>query len=317
VRRFVARLLRSHAHEIAFTANTSDGLSAVASGLNWRKGDIVLTLKSDFPANIYPWLNLARHGVDVHYIERKKGRFSVTDIEKALRPGTRMLSVSSVDFISGFACDLEALGEFCHTKGILFCVDAMQSLGVMPMDVKRFQIHFLAAGAYKWLLGGLGCGILFISDEMMDLLHPDRVGWKSVRNEEDFTSLHFELKTDALQFEPGILNVPGIYALGASLELILEVGVENIFTRVRSLIDLLVQGLKRRKLGLATPMGNGGRSGILSFHPSSRPGALFQFFRTQRIHVSLRDKKIRLSPHFYNNQDDVDRFFRVLDRFAT
>lgn len=315
VRGLASQLIKAAPEEIAFTGNTSEGLSTVAAGLQWKKGDSILLPRPEFPANVYPWMNLERQDVNVHFFDREDGRFDIGKIEKVLVPGTRLLSVSSVDFATGYHCDLEALGDYCRKKGILLCVDAIQSLGVVPMDVKRYGIHFLAAGGHKWLLSTMGCGFLYISGEADALLHPSRVGWKSVAEEEDFFRVHFDLKPDALRFEPGSMNVAGIYALGAAMDLIMEVGVENIFRRITALNDALVLGLQDRNERIVTPLGPGERSGIVSFVPSSDPKVLYDHLSQEHMAVSLRKDMIRLSPHFYNNMDDIHRFFEVLDRF--
>jgi selenocysteine lyase/cysteine desulfurase len=261
-------------------------------------------------------MNLERHGVEVHFFERNGGKFDSRVIEKALRPGARLLSVSSVDFATGYHCDLEALGDFCRKKGLLFCVDAIQSLGIVPMDVKECGIHFLAAGSHKWLLSTMGCGILYISGDANSLLHPSRVGWKSVTDEEDFFRIHFDLKPDALRFELGTMNVTGIYALGAAMELLLEVGVEPIFAHVLALNDYLIQGLQDRDQRVITPLNAGARSGIVSFEPSCDPRPLYHYLTQERVVVSLRNTIIRISPHFYNTREDMDRFLDVFDRFS-
>ena len=315
VRHLFAELIHAKPDEIAFVGNTSEGLSAVAAGLEWKRGEGVLIPKPDFPANIYPWLNLKRRGIEVHFFERREGRFGVEDVEKALRPGIRLLSVSTVDFATGFLCDLEQLGDLCRRKGLLFCVDAIQSLGLIPMDVKKHGIHFLASGGHKWLLSAMGCGGLFISRDVNRLVHPERVGWKTVVQEEEFFQLKFDPKPDALRFEPGTMNVVGIYALGAALEFLMEVGVERAYAHVLALNDLLYQGLRERMIPIATPMGSNERSGILSFVPAPEAKTLYSFFMNEGIRISLRNHMIRLSPHFYNNEQDVERFFQALDRY--
>jgi selenocysteine lyase/cysteine desulfurase len=315
VRRLFAALVHADPDEIAFVGNTSEGLSAIAAGLDWKEGDGVLIAKPDFPTNIYPWMNLERKGVRVHYFERNEGRFSIEEVEKALSPGTRLLSVSSVDFATGFLCDLEALGEFCRRKGLFFCVDAIQSLGLIPIDVKKYGIHFLASGGHKWLLSTMGCGGLFVSKDVDTLVHPVQVGWKSVVQEEEFFQIQFDLKPDALRFEPGTMNVAGIYALGAALELLMEVGIDKAYAHVMALNDLLYKGLKERKVQIVTPMGADERSGILSFIPSTDPKSLHDFLTKEMIRVALRNQMIRLSPHFYNNKGDIDRFFQAFDRY--
>lgn len=315
VRGLFARLIKAHNHEIAFVGNTSEGLSAVATGLGWKDGDVVLVPSPEFPANLYPWMNLERQGVLVQFIQREEGRFGIREIERALKPRTRLISVSSVDFSTGFHCNLESIGDFCKRKGILFCVDAIQSLGVIPMDVKKYGIHFMAAGSHKWLLSTMGCGTLFISNEVNDIVHPGRVGWKSVVAEEEFFQVHLDLKPDALRFEPGTMNVTGIYALGAALDLLRELGIEKIYRNILDINDLLFQGLTDRNVRIMTSMDQEERSGILSFVPSSDPKTLFKYLAGKKIVVSLRDNMIRLSPHFYNNEDDVRIFFEALDSF--
>lgn len=315
VRALVARLMHCDPGNIAFVGNTSEGLSAVASGLAWKRGDGILIPRPEFPANIYPWMNLERYGVKVLFFERKNGDFGVREIERALIPGIRLLSVSSVDFATGFYCDLEALGDLCRRKGLLFCVDAIQSLGVIPMDVKKYGIHFLSAGGHKWLLGAMGTGVLFIGREVNNLIHPQRVGWKSVMEETDFFRIHFDLKPDASRFEPGTMNVAGVSALGAAISLLLEIGIERIYERVLGINDLLLRGLLERNLRISSPLGAGHRSGILSFLPARDPKGLFDFLTRQKVMVSIRDNRIRLSPHFYNNDQDVRTFFQVLDHY--
>ncbi len=314
-RRLVADLIQAEPHEIAFVGNTSDGLSAVAEGLSWKAGEGVLVPRPDFPSNIYPWMNLERRGVAVRFYDRRSdGRFGPEDIEKALHPGVRLLAVSSVDFSTGFHADLEALGDLCRRKGLLFCVDAIQSLGVLPMDVKRCGIHFMATGGHKWLMSTMGIGALYVASEVLPLLHPVRVGWKSVIDELDFFRIHFDLKPDALKLESGTLNFAGIVALGAAVRLLLEAGVERVRQRVLHLVDLLHEGLGKRSVEVITPMGHRERSGIRSFRPRSDPAALLDFLSANHVMAALRGDRIRISPHFYNNDEDVDRFFEALDR---
>ncbi len=317
VRRHVAWLLSCQPEELAFTGNTSEGLSAVASGLKWRKGDVVLLPSPEFPANLYPWQNLGFQGVQIKRIPRNIGAFHLEDVEKALVPRTRLVSVSSVDFAAGFLCDLEALGDFCQRKGILFCVDAVQSLGIIPMDVKKYRIHFLSASGHKWLLSPMGCGFLYISKEINHLIHPDRVGWKSVIDEENFQPKAFNLKPNALRFEPGSMNVAGIYALGAAFRLLKKAGLERIRRQILFLNDLFIEGLQERNIAIASSLAPKERSGILSFYVNGNPEALHAFLGERNIFVSVRNDRVRISPHFYNNPDDVDLFFEAFDQFLS
>lgn len=315
VRALLARLIHAQTDEVAFVGNTSEGLGIVASGLSWGRGDHVLVTHPDFPSNLYPWMNLERRGVHVGFVERRHGRFDTGDVERALCPRTRLLAVSSADFLTGYLCGLQALGDLCRRKGILLCVDGIQSVGVVPLDVKACGIHFLAAGGHKWLLGPMGCGMLFVDRSVGSSLQPVRVGWKSVKHEEDFFNLTLDLKSDAGRFEPGTMNVQGIYALGAAVELLLEVGIDQVRQAILRTQDLFIEALKGRHLKIVSPIGAEERSGILTFAPSGDPGGLFRHFLGHQVMVSERKGMIRLSPHFYNNENDVKRFFQVMDRF--
>ena len=315
VRALVGKIINSKPSEIAFVTNTSEGLSSVATGFKWKNGDAVLIPEPEFPANIYPWMNLERSGVMVTFVERREGRLETKDFSKALDKRTRMIAVSSVDFVTGFHIDLEELGDFCRKKGIILCVDAIQSLGIIPMDVKKYGIHFLAAGAHKWLLGLMGSGFLYVSDDVNNEIEPKRVGWKSVVHEEEFHKISFQLKPDALRFESGTMNLAGIYALGASLDLLMEVGIKNIQETVFALNDEFYSGFKKRTFNVITPMGEGERSGIFSFVPAGDPERFFKYLTSENVLVSLRNGVIRISPHFYNTEHEIKRFFEILDEF--
>ncbi len=194
-RSLFARLINADPSEVCFTANTSEALSIVAGGISWKRGDKIIVPIPDFPSNVYPWVNLERAGVEICFVRKNEGRFGLSDIKAVLRPGTRLIAVSSTDFTTGFRCDLEELGDFCRQNAILLCVDAIQSLGAIPLDVKSCGVHFLACGGHKWLLSTMGIGALYISKEVNDLLHPIRVGWRSVENEEDFYNLESEIES--------------------------------------------------------------------------------------------------------------------------
>lgn len=314
-RSLFAKLINASPSEIAFTGNTSDGLSAIAAGIDWKSGDKILVPFPDFPSNVYPWLNLERKGVEIYFLQRRNGRFDAVDISAVLRPGTRLIALSSTDFSTGFTCDMEEIGDFCRRHGILLCVDAIQSLGAVPFDVKKYGISFLACGGHKWLLSTMGSGALYVSTEVNDLVHPARVGWRSVQDEENFYTLDLRLKEDARRFETGTLNIAGITALGASLELLLEIGIDRIFERLLSLNDIIAAGLKKRDFEVVSPKEREHRSGILSFLPNDAEG-LFRYCLNSSVLVSRRGNALRLSPHFYNNEADVERFFEVLDEYT-
>jgi len=315
-RSLFAQLINAEPHEVCFMGNTSEGLGAVANGLSWKPGDRVLVPIPDFPSNVYPWANLERFGVRVDHFKKNNGRFTPAEIEAAIRPGTKLITISSTDFATGFRCDLEGIGELCRKKGILLCVDAIQSLGAVPLDVKKCGVHFLASGGHKWLLATMGIGALYISKEANDLVHPDRVGWRSVEDEENFYNLDLKLKADALRFESGTLNIPGITALGIALEMLLDIGIERIHARICDLNDIFSEGLAKRNFPVISPADRERRAGILSFIPGTgNAHDLFRYFIKDKVLVAQRGDAIRISPHFYNDESDVEQFFAVLDGY--
>jgi len=316
VRRQGAALLGAQPQELAFVPNSSSGLAMVAEAYPWQPGDAVLVPVPDFPANVYPWLHLARRGVRVIQVPRQQGGIGVEDFARALEPSCRMLVLSSVDYATGYAADLLAIGDFCRAHDLVFGVDAIQSLGVLPLDVKYCGVHFLAAGAHKWLLGPMGIGLLYVAEELLERLTPTLVGWKSVVNEEDF-ALHFKLRADAAGFEPGTLNLPGVYGLGAALELLQEVGVDRIRTQVLGLVSTLTEGLRQRGLTLHSPWSEREASGILTFASAGSAPACFRALSDAGVDLAVRDGRLRLSPHFYNNAEDVTRFLAALERLVS
>jgi selenocysteine lyase/cysteine desulfurase len=315
VRRQAAAFIGAAAEEVAFVPNTSSGLSLVAAALPWQAGEAVLVPTPDFPANVYPWWHLSRRGVRIIDVPRRDGRLEVADLARALHPDARVLALSSVDFATGFAADLPAIGSICREHDLLLVVDAIQSLGVLPLDVKRCGIHALAAGAHKWLCGPQGIGVLYIDRNLLPQLTPPLVGWKSVADEETF-ALHFDLRRDAAGFEPGTLDVAGIAGLGAALELLTEVGSARIRAQVTTLTGQLGAGLEQRGWRLVSPRQGSDQAGIVACTGSANPQEVFRHLAANDIIVALRHGNLRLSPHFANNAGDIVNFFAVLDSFG-
>src|SRR5262245_17776159 len=203
VRGLAARLLNADPLDVAFVKNTSEGVGIVAEGFPWRPGDNLVTAAEEYPANVYPWLNLAGRGVAVRRVPSRGSRVELDDLRAAIDGRTRLVSLSHVEFASGFRNDLDAVGGLCRERGIYFFVDAIQGLGVLPLDVRRTPIDFLAADGHKWLLGPEGAGVFYIRRELVELLHPVGVGWNSVVNAEDFLTIDFRLKPHAGRWESG------------------------------------------------------------------------------------------------------------------
>src|SRR5262249_43276910 len=234
--------------DVAFVKNTSEGVGFVAEGLPWRPGDNMVTAAEEYPANVYPWMNLQGRGVEVRRVASRGPRVELDDLRAAIDGRTRLVSLSFVEFASGFRNDLDAVGVLCRERGILFFVDAIQGLGVLPLDVGRTPVDFLAADGHKWMLGPEGAGLFFARRDRVELLHPVGVGWNSVVGALGFSPLDFRLKPYAGRWESGTLNVGGILALGASLELLQAAGVEAVAARVLELTDHLCEGAARAGL---------------------------------------------------------------------
>ena len=314
VRGRVAQLLSASPDEIAFVKNTTEGLGLVAAGLAWQRGDQVVSCDLEYPSNVYPWWSLAGQGVETVLLRGEAGRLPIERIDAALKsPRVRLLTLSSVEFASGLRHDLEAIGRLCQERGVLFCVDAIQSLGCLPLDVARSRIDFLAADGHKWLLSVEGCGIFYCARRVLDLVTPRVVGWRSVVDNQDFDRYHTQLQPGAGRFEEGTPNTPGIFALGAAVDLLLELGIDAIEGRVLALTERLAVGLRERGALCLSPRGPGEASGIVSFRLPDEPvERTVARLRARRIFVVARRGGVRASPHFYNDEGEIDRLLAAL-----
>ncbi len=312
-RKSAARLVGASAAEIAFVKNTTEGILMVANGLTWQSGDNVVIPDRGFPANVYPWLNLRSEGVEVRRVPEVDGRIPLDDLLNAVDERTRVLSVSSVEFASGFRHDLREIGRFCRARGVLFFVDVIQSLGVLTLDVSDAQIDFVSADAHKWLLGPEGIGIFYCSRRAWPHLRVANLGWANVVEPRDFLSYDTTLLSDAQRFECGTLNTVGIHGLRAGLDLIHRAGIERIEAKVLSLTDQLCAGLEEKGYRVVSSRTCGEKSGIVVFHHSRiDTEAIYGKLCAARIVCAIRGGRIRLSPHFYNTEDEVDQVLDIL-----
>ena len=314
-RKSFAKLINASDDEVAFVKNTSEGLSIVANGLDWRPGDNIIIPNNEFPANVYPWWNLKRIGVETRMASAVEGRVLFEDLVKHVDAQTRLISISSVGCNSGFRCDLNRIGAFCKEKGILFCVDAIQSLGILPMDVKRDYIDFLSADGHKWMLSVEGLGGFYISRDVMEKVYPVTVGWGNMVNALDFMDYEFAFRPNADRFEEGSLNTMSIHAFGAALDLLLETGIKKIKNRVMMLGDRILLKLNQRGLKIYSSTRPEERSGNISFVMRQDVSKLYGWMLKNKVKLTVRDGHIRLSPHFYNDEDEVDHFFNLLDEY--
>ncbi|MBX9624173.1 MAG: aminotransferase class V-fold PLP-dependent enzyme [Gemmataceae bacterium] len=314
VRRLAARLINApDPDDIYFLPNTTHGVGIIAEGFPWRPGDNVAVPAEEYPANQYPWMNLAGRGVEVRSVPSRGNRVHVDDIRAAMTDRTRVLAVSAVEFASGFRNDLALLGQICRERDIFFFVDAIQGLGVFPLDVQALGVDALAADGHKWLLGPEGAGIGYVRREWVDRLHPVGVGANSVVKPFDYTAIDFALKPHAGRWEGGAYNVPGITAFGASLELLLDAGVENVERRVVELTDYLCERAPAAGLEVFSSRAAGEKSGIVSLLAPGRDAeAVRRACRAAGVAVAARAGRVRVSPHAYNTFSELDRFVEVV-----
>ena len=316
-RTHAAALIGASPDEIALVPNTTAGINYIAQGLPWQAGDNVVTLANEFPSNVYPWQNLAAMGVECRLIEAPGGIVDLNRLAAAIDERTRVLSVSWVGYATGYRVDLDQVAELCQRKNVLFFLDAIQGLGVYPLDVRRTQVDFLAADGHKWLLGPEGAGVLFMRREHLDRVRPVHVGWNSVQRQYDFANLDFQLRPAASRYEGGSTNMVGQIGFAASLAMFQELGagpLENLIgaevdkIRVHARAELQSCGAE-----FISPDVPGHNSGILTFNiPGIDPAALRTKLLAADIVVSCRGGGVRLSLHGYNNEDDVGRLIDVV-----
>jgi selenocysteine lyase/cysteine desulfurase len=310
-RRRLARLLNCDPFDLALVKNTGEGLVIVAEGYPWRDGENVVVASEEYPSNQYPWMNLSYRGVTVKHIASRGNRIAIDDLAAAIDGRTRVVALSFVEFASGYRNDLAAIGQLCRERGVHFCVDAIQGLGVLPLDLARLPIDFLATGAHKWLLGPQGAGALYIRRELLDRLHPVGVGAHSVRDQFNYDRIHFELKPHAGRYEGGTLNFAGFAAWGASLALLEEIGPAAVEARVKSLSDHLCDRARAAGIEVFSSRAENEWSGIVSLVMPD-PVALVKECRAAGIVVTARGGRLRACPHVYNTEGELDRLMEVI-----
>ena len=308
LRRSVADMLHASVTEIALLHSTTEGVNLVAEGFPWQPGDNVVTLADEFPTNQYPWLNQAGRGVETRRVPTDDGRVDLHRLEAACDARTRIVSISWVGYASGWRNDLDAVAEIAHRHGALFFVDAIQGLGVFPLDLRRTPIDFLAADGHKWMLGPEGAAIFFLRHEHLARLHPLGIGWNSVVQSGDFGRIDLVLRNAAQRYEGGSQNMVGFLALRASLGLLNEFGFDAISARVLQLTDPARRRLAERGACIKSPADEGHRSGIVLFEASGQdPHEIRSRCLRQRVALSCRAGYLRISPHAYNNAEDIER----------
>jgi cysteine desulfurase/selenocysteine lyase len=314
IRQVAARFIGARGDEIVFTGSVSHGLNIVAAGLDWQQGDNLICAETEFPANVYPWINLRRRGVEIRFVPAHDNRILVEDVAGLMDDRTRLVAISFVEFGTGFRNDLHGLANLCHREGVYLCVDGIQGLGALQFSVAQTPVHFMAAHAAKWMLGPVGAGFLYVRRDLLSRLDPVMTGWRGVVDRNNYYRYDSSLRASGERFEPGSLNAVGLLGMGAAMELLLSVGLAEIEDRILRLTDSLIAGLRAHGCIITTPIAHPReRSGIVCFrHPAVETAELAEHLRAENVVVSLRGDVIRVSPHFYNTAAELDRLLAVL-----
>ncbi len=319
----VAQLLGASTRNIALLGHTSQGLNIVPGGLDWEPGDEVILYELDHPTDIYPWLNLAHRGVVLRFVKDRGGRYDAEDVERLIGPRTRAVCLSLVNYAHGFRAPVEAIGAICRRKGIWFVVDAIMALGALQVDAPAIGADILVAHGYKLLLSGFGAAVVYASDRALTELRVAEIGYKGMEQvmaytatPPDFSELvgkPIPLAHSARRFEAGTQAFSAIVGMQASIGLMLASGPAAIEARVLELFGRLTEGLREKGYQVASPGRDGERSPIVSF---SRPGwnleeTSARLIRSGVQHIAIH-QRIRFSPHFYNNADDIEAALSAL-----
>lgn len=303
--------------EIALVKNTSEALSFIAYGLNWQPGDQVLTSDEEFPSNMIPWESLSNRGVEVIKVNLHSAEDPTQALIDAMTAQTRLLSISSVQYASGVAVDLNRLGAACQSREILYCIDAIQSLGAFPFDVQANQADFVVADGHKWMLGPEGLGLFYCRKSRLDTLSLNEYGWHMVEAMGQYDRDDWQVAQSARRFECGSPNMLGIHALSASLSLILELGLAQIAEQIQHRTEHIRSRIaEQSNLHLVGNQPSGGQSGIVVFTDDHADHAeLHRYLMANGVICALRGGGIRFSPHFYTPIERIDRAFDYLSDY--
>ena len=313
VRHTAAAMVAAEPEEIALVPNTTTGISLVAEGFPWQRGDNVVVPADEFPSNLYPWMNLAQRGVETRRVNVEDGRLDLDRLADACDGRTRIIAASWVGYASGWRNDPAELARVAHDHGALLFLDAIQALGVFPLDVRAAGVDFFAADGHKWLLGPEGAGLMMIRREHLGRLRPLVVGWNSVVHDHDFSRIELTLKDSAARYEGGSQNMAGMHALGASLDLLTGIGIANVAARLLEVTGRLCERLGEIGARVASDRTGERRSGIVSVDlPGRDLAALRRHAMSRGVVLNHRGGRLRLSPHAYTSEADIARLIEVL-----
>lgn len=302
----ISEMINCESDRIAFLDNTTNGIIWLTLGIDWKAGDRIILNDVEFPANVYPFLQLKEKGVEVDFVKSNNGIVTSEEIISAVKPGAKLISVSFVQFLSGYRIDLEKIGKVCKEKGIIFCVDSIQGLGAINLDVEKCNIDYLSNGTQKWMLGLQGLAFIYVRKALQEKMKSAPIGWLAVKDAWDLLKFDLTTKETAERFQPGTLNNIGIYAFNSSLKLFKEFGPDEIERQVLSNSKYFIEELA--KIGYNSPLlslSENHLSGIVSFKTDNGQ-KIFDHLKQKKIVCSLREGYIRFAPHFYNTKQEID-----------
>lgn len=301
--------------DISIQKSTSEALSTIAHGLDWQPGQNVVFLKQEFPSNRIVWQSLKRYGVEARMIEPSDSQDPETTLLAACDQNTRLVSVSSVQYASGLRMDLQRIGNYCKNNRVLFCVDAIQSLGALEFDVTQVGADFVVADGHKWMLGPEGVALLYTDKHIRETLELHQFGWHMLEDAGDFDSLETTPASSGRRFECGSPNMLGIHALNSSISLIKEIGIEKISAAILRNTELLIRLISEHdQLDLVSSPDQGRRSGIVTFKVHAGDHAQIHRELMQRhVICAPRGGGIRFSPHFYTAEQNLHDAMQILD----
>ncbi|KUO61193.1 hypothetical protein APF79_13700 [bacterium BRH_c32] len=305
-------LIGASPERIAYCDNVSNALNIPAQGIKWESGDRIILNDIEFPSNIYPFLNLRSQGVEIDIIKSHDGKILIEDIEKAITPRTKLISISLVQFLSGFRSDIKTISKMCKERGTIFVVDGIQAAGAVSIDLSDIDVDFFAGGTQKWLLGMQGLSYFYISENLQEQLKQKFVGWLSVDDSWNLLNYNLTLKSSAERFQNGTLNALGVAVLDRTLDLFLEFGKERVQQLILDNTKYFISQLN--EIGITPVLNNlpdENLSGIVTFkHPKAEK--LFVDLEAAKIFAAMRGGMIRFSPHFYNSHNEIDRVIDFL-----
>jgi selenocysteine lyase/cysteine desulfurase len=308
-RKLLAGMLNVRPEQVAFTRNTSDGFATIANGLSWEKGDNIVSFEREFPANFYPWRRVRdKFGVELRLSSEREGRIDLDELISLIDGNTKLVSISAIQFASGFRADLERIGEAARQVDALFAVDIIQALGTTPFDLPAQMVDIASGASHKWLCSPEGCGILYLSDRARERIEPTLVGWISVGNPWDFLDTEQEYQPNALAWESGTGTASLFYGLEESLKLLTKAGTKNIRDYLETLTDFLCETVPADKYKIVSSRERKEKSQIVCVEPlnGSTSDEIFKQLESKNIVVSSRNNKLRIAPHFFNNQADIE-----------